>query len=153
MKKPILGPLCGDDAVVKQYWNARHDGPFDLSLEPSADQIANHHLEIMRSFREDRALILEARDALARLNAPKPGPNSTLSYDIWLALECLAEAVNGSVSDARKLFKSRVRPCISPLAASKRFTRARDVIVGPDGAAICAGIAASKAKNTPRSCD
>ncbi len=150
---PIPGPLCGDDAVLTQYWNDRHDGPFvHVSLVPSAEEIANR-LEIVRLRREEFALALQLRDMVVRMNAlaerPKSGPDSTLAYDIELALQCLNEAINGSVDEARKSFKARVRPCVEPKTASKRFTRARNVIISADGADICAALAAAKAKNTP----
>jgi hypothetical protein len=149
------GPLCRDDEVVKLYWNARHDhpGPFGLaSPAPSAEEIANR-LEIVRLRREEFALALQLRDMVVRMDAlaerPKSGPKSTLAYDIELASQCLNEATNGSVDEARKLFADRVRPRVDRKAASKRFTRARNVIISPDGAAICAALAAARVKNTP----
>jgi|SRR5271166_82487 len=152
---PIPGPLCGDDEVVKLYWNARHDhpGPFSqASLAPSAEEIASE-LEIGRLLTEEFALTLQLRDMAVRIDAlarqPKSGPNSTLAYDIKLGLQCLNDAPNGSVSEARKLFKARVRPCVDPKSASKRFTRALNVIISPEGAAICAALARAKVTTTP----
>ena len=152
---PIPGPLCAADEVVKLYWDARHDhpGPFSqASLAPSAEEIASE-LEIARLLREEFALTLQLRDMVVRMDAlagkPKPGPDSTLAYDIELASQCLNDAPDGAVGEARKLFKDRVRPCVSPKAASKRFKRARNVIISVEGTAICAALAAAKAKNTP----
>jgi hypothetical protein len=152
---PIPGPLCGDDEAVKPYRNARHDhsGPFiQASLAPSAEEIARD-LEIDRLFREELALTLQLRDMVVRMDAlagkPKPGPDSTLAYDIQLASQCLNDAPDGAVGEARKLFKHRVHPGVSPKAASKRFTRARNVIISPEGAAISAALAVANAKNTP----
>jgi hypothetical protein len=156
---PMPGPLCGDDEVVKRYWNAHHDHPgqFRLaSLAPSAEEIANR-LEIVRLRREEFALALQLRDMVVRINAlaekPKSGRGSTLAFDIELALQCLNEATNGSVSEARKLFKDRVRPCVDPKSASRRFTHALNVIISPEGPAICAALARAKATTTPSPCD
>jgi hypothetical protein len=152
---PIPGPLCGDDEVVKLYWNARHDHPSPFSqagLVPSAEEMSNK-LEIVRHYREELALSLQLRDMVVRMDAlaerPRSGPDSTLAYDIKLAQQCLNDALNGSVSEARKLFKARVRPCVDPKTASKRFTRAYGVVLSRDGAAISAALAAARAKNTP----
>ena len=150
---PIPGPLCGDDDVVKLYWNARHNGPFvPVTSAPSAEELTNE-LEVIRLLKEERALALQLRDMTVRMNAlaeqPKSGPDSTLPYDIKLALQCLNDATNGSVNEARKLFKDRVRPYISPKAASERFARALKLIHSPDGPAICARLAAARAKITP----
>jgi hypothetical protein len=149
------GPLCGDDEVVKLYWNARHDHPGPISqagLVPSAEEMANK-LEIVRLHQEEFAVSLQLRDMIVRMHAlaerPRSGRKSTLTYDIELALQCLNEATNGSVDEARKLFTDRVYPCVDRKAASKRFTRARNVIISPDGAAICAALAAARVKNTP----
>jgi hypothetical protein len=155
MKRP--GVLCGEDAVVTQYWNDRHDGPFtQVSLALSAEEIANQ-LEIFRHLREEHALALQLRDMVVRMEAlaerPKPGPDSTLSYDIELVLQCLNEATNGSVSEARKLFKDRVRPRVDRKTATKRFTRARNMIISPEGPAICDALAAIRAKRTAWLCD
>jgi len=151
----VPGPLCGDDEVVKIYLNAlhAHAGSFSLaSWTPSGEEIARE-LETFRMLREERALALQLRDMVVRMDAlaerPKSGPKSTLACDIELALKCLNEATNGSVNQARKLFTDRVVPHIDRKTASKRFTRARDVIVSPDGAAICDALAAARAKNTP----
>jgi hypothetical protein len=150
---PIPGPLCGDDEVVKLYWNARHSGPFSRANPvPNVEEIAGK-LEIDRRRREEFALSLQLRDMAVRINAlarqPKSGPKSTLAYDIKLALQCLNDAPNGSVSEARKLFKARVRPCVDPKSASKRFTRALNVIISPEGPAICAALARAKLTTTP----
>jgi hypothetical protein len=135
------GILCGDDAVVAQYWNQRHEGgPFThVNLAPSEKEIACFQ-EIHRLLREERALSLEIRDLTIRMSVPRPGPPSTLSYDIELVQNCLNDATNRSVSEARKLFKNRVRPLIDPKSASRRFTRARNVIIGPNGLAICSAL-------------
>jgi hypothetical protein len=151
VKRP--GVLCGDHAVVTQYWNARHAGPFvPARPTPSEEEIANG-LEIFQMLREEHAIALQLRDMVVRMDAlaerPKSGPDSTLAYDILLVLQCLNEATNGSVSEARKLFKDRVRPRISPGAASKRFTRALNVIISPEGPAICAALARAKVTTTP----
>jgi hypothetical protein len=151
----VRGPLCGDDEVVQGYWNARHDhpGPFSqVGLVPSAEEMANK-LEIVRLYREELALTVQLRDLVVRMNAfaekPKPGPDSTLARDLELTLQCLNEATNGSISEARKLFKERVSPIVDPKTATKRFTRARNVITSPGGSDICAALARAKAKNTP----
>ena len=94
MKRP--GVLCGDDAVVTQYWNDRHSGPFvHANPVPSAEEIANE-VEIARLHREELALALQLRDMTVRMKAlaenPKPGPDSTIAHDIELVLQCLNEA-------------------------------------------------------------
>jgi hypothetical protein len=151
---PVPGPLSGDDEVAKRYRNARHDHPgsFNLAaLVPSAEEMANK-LEIVRLYREELRYTLQLRDLVVRMDAlaekPKPGPDSTLAYDLELALQCLNEATNGSISEARKLFKDRVRPIVDPKTATKRFTRARNLIISPEGPAFCAALAAAKAKRT-----
>jgi hypothetical protein len=138
---------------VKQYCNARHDGPFvPASPAPSAEEIANE-LEILRLLKEERALALQLRDMAVRMDAlagqPKSGPDSTLAYDIELVSQCLNDATNRSVSEARKSFKDRVRPYVDPKTATKRFTRALKVIISPDGDRIVAALTTVRAKDTP----
>ena len=75
----------------------RHNGPFDhVTLAPSAEEIANQ-LEIVRLLKEERALALQLRDMVVRMDAlaenPRPGPDLTLAYDIECALQCLNDAL------------------------------------------------------------
>ena len=138
---------------MKLYWDARHDGPFGQpSLTPSAEEIANE-LEIARLLGKILRLRFSCGTwwsgwtlSLGSRNRGRTRPSPMISN---LPLQCLNDAPDGAVGEARKLFKDRVRPCVSPKAASKRFKRARNVIISLEGTAICAALAAAKAKNTP----
>jgi hypothetical protein len=128
------GVLCGDDSVVTQYLDDKQEGVSltYVNLVPNEKQIA-HELESLRLRREELALTLQLRDMAVRIKTlaelPRPGPQSTVNYDIELVCMCLNEATNRSVSEARKLFKKRVHPAVHPKSASKRFTRALNFII------------------------
>jgi hypothetical protein len=129
----MRGVLNGDEATLMEYWREsrelREMDPLELNLRrirnisEAVEAHARFAAEMARLHAEDRAAVLEARDKLTLLGAPKPGPRSNFAQDVELARQCY-EAYPFSSDESRKMFRERLQPRISNSPANRRFAKA-----------------------------
>jgi hypothetical protein len=94
----MRGVLNGDEGTLREYWREsrelREMDPLELDLRrirnilEAVEAHARFAAEMARLHAEDRAAVLEARDKLTLLRAPKPGPRSNFAGDVELARQC-----------------------------------------------------------------